>query len=781
MGNPDRFAANITLWSRVHPKESVMLPYIEDKGLQLCRTKLDEPNCYRESQGRRIYLHSQEGASKEANEWFASLNLGKVEVLYVFGLGLGYYYDALLPWLRSNKDHTAVFIEDDLALLKEFFQTERAEQMLEDSQVHVIHVSDGDPKNDAIDEIYWNFAMTKATVSALKSYQENKNEVYQALCHEISYSADLKRALLDEYLGYGAPYFANCYRNLLRLPDSYLGDHLFGQFKGIPAIICGAGPSLEKNGPLLKQLGTRALIFAGGSSINILNAMSIQPHFCVGIDPNDAQQVRLRSNQAFEVPFFYRQRLNYHAFRTVHAPHLYITGSGGYDIAEYIEKKLDIVGKNFEEGHNVVNFAMEIAYQMGCYPLIFVGMDLAFTDRKTYSSGVTFDPSVEQRTLDEYASFETVGLKRQDIFGQPIYTLWKWVAESEWIGAWGKIHSDSLLINCTEGGLGFPEVENRPLGEAIAEYLGKERDLQGLIHSEIQSSRQPQITTEKVAALMQELRDSLKRCCSDFEVLSTDLERIKKKTAEEQKPFPHAQSGQAALVELELAEEPAWTAILEIFHIVWARLQNKDLVEINRGKSYPEEWQKSIKRMELSQRRLQFLKDVATANIELIDYARTEREHEQEEESKNLEAPLEQMELIQIENKALTDIAWKNNDTMKQGPWRLYYDSGALKSEANFEAGKLHGPSKFFAEGGTLLASSNFDRGIEKGEAFFYYPSGALYSRLHYIAGLLEGIQHYYYETGEPRTILEYRAGKLVGEAFLYEPIGKLKRHIAFR
>src|SRR5690606_32776531 len=101
---------------------------------------------------------------------------------------------------------------------------------------------------------------------------------------------------------------------------------------------------------------------------------------------NPAQYTRLSQNTGYEVPFFYRNRMYHDAFRVIHGSRLYITGSGGYDTAEYFEKKLGIKGgEEIDEGHNVVNFCVEVAHEMGCDPIIFVGMDLAFTGMDTYA------------------------------------------------------------------------------------------------------------------------------------------------------------------------------------------------------------------------------------------------------------------------------------------------------------------------------------------------------------------------------------------------------------
>ena len=119
--------------------------------------------------------------------------------------------------------------------------------MVHDPQVQ-IHFFEGMEKSkELFNVLYWNFFLTPLIVSGLKLYTELKGETYQELQHKIHYDASLKNSLLIEYLQYGVGFFKNYYPNILCLEGAYLADELFGKFQNIPAIICGAGPSLEKN------------------------------------------------------------------------------------------------------------------------------------------------------------------------------------------------------------------------------------------------------------------------------------------------------------------------------------------------------------------------------------------------------------------------------------------------------------------------------------------------------------------------------------------------------
>lgn len=776
MDNENHFLKNLELWGRSHPKEALLMPYIDTEGLDFCTTTKGELNLCCQREGRTETFYSQEGALDEAKDWFSTIDSAHAGVLYIYGIGLGYYYKAAAEWLHADKRRVIVFLEDDLRVLSKFLECEMAEELLQDLQVHLFYLKDASAKKEVLDSLYWNVALAKAQATALRYYKQSKSETYIALCHEIAYGSELKKSLVEEYLEYGRGYFMNCYRNLMYLADSYIGSKLYGQFKNYPAIICGAGPSLEKNMHLLKQLKDRALIFAGGSAINILNSASIQPHLCAAIDPNEAQNVRLHHAHIYEVPFFYRNRLGHSAFKTIHGPRLFLTGSGGYDVSAFFESRLNLERDDLDEGRNVVNFSMEIAKKLGCNPIIFVGCDLAFTDSKTYSGGVVFDPNVEQKTLDEYASFETTGLLRKDINGEPIYTLWKWVSESEWIGEWAQQHPNLQLYNCTEGGLGFPNVENIPLKDAAERFMQQQFDISGYLHCAIQNSFTASITQEQVVGALEELKDSLNRCRENLHTLRDETLNVNEKLKNGPLEQPIVQSGLAALAEIELSEESGYRSILSIFNDVYTALLRSDLQQIKHGQGSEE--QKQIARNNLVLSRLKFLDDVAKVNTDIMDFA---FETYARDSAPASDAPIDEIaNAYKAETLEAPLLQWKKQNEEEQETIRLYYDSGELKGETNFNGNLLHGSSIFFNEDGKILAKTFFIEGKPDGECLFYYYSGASYSKQFYSNGLLEGEQIYYYENGQVKTILNYHQGQLINTATLYDKEGNPKRTIHF-
>ncbi len=299
-----RLNQNLNLLQKINPKLAFHLSSTDPADLEFCQTQQNELNLKRTYRSSVYYYHSQISALGEAVAWFQGLNLHQATVLYIYGIGLGYYYEATKSWLKSNPDHVLVFLERDCSVLYHLFETERGTEILKNPQVHLVYFSNLDKDKSLFEELAWSYLFCPFIVSSLKLYQEEDPQGFLQLYQRLSYEVAEKGSFLNEYLSYGTGFFKNFYLNLLELPYSYLGNDLFNQFKHIPAIICGAGPSLKKNLSILKTLTDRALIFAGGSALNALTHQGLIPHFGAGIDPNQAQYERIQKTHAYGIPFF---------------------------------------------------------------------------------------------------------------------------------------------------------------------------------------------------------------------------------------------------------------------------------------------------------------------------------------------------------------------------------------------------------------------------------------------------------------------------------------------
>lgn len=616
-----RFEKNVEYLSRIIPKTALKLPYADCSHVSFCKTRRGEDNLKWEAGGKSFYLHSHVSAQQEAEDWFKSLDLKGVNVLYVYGVGLGYYFDAAKKWLDESVGHYLVFIEDDMAVLHRLLETQRGTEILEHKQVQLHYMERTESSEPMFQWLAWFFVLSQMDFSALRAYEKEKEPLFIQLRSQIMHDSVYHDSIAAEYLRYGKSFYRNFYRNMLYLDESYHGNRLFGEFKKVPAIICGAGPSLDKNIDVLAGLSDRALIFAGGSSLNVLASKGILPHFGAGIDPNPPQYERLISNFGYEVPFFYRNRMYHEAFRAIHGPRLFLNGAGGYDISEWFEEKLGLEGEIIDEGHNVVNFCVEIARNLGCDPIVFVGMDLSYTDMRAYASGVLINASVEEHAIVNQSGLDGAAFYRSDIHGNQVYTLWKWINEAEWIASYAESNPHTRFINATEGGLGFRGIPNHTLVQVRDEHLRAPLDLATRVHGEIQRASMPQVSAAKILDLMKELRESLNRCVELADGLVTEAQVMEEKVKSGKSVVHSLQTGKAALYEEELTEEVAYKRILTLPCQVCNKVLARKMHQIQYDSTLKTDREKNLKRLEVDIQKFKFIKEGAQVNLKVMELA----------------------------------------------------------------------------------------------------------------------------------------------------------------
>jgi antitoxin component YwqK of YwqJK toxin-antitoxin module len=748
-------------------------------------------NLQQEVAGESHYFHALNDPLKEAQKWFASLNLEGIQVLCVFGVGLGYYYEAAKGWLQDSNQYL-VFLEHDPEVIHRLMETELGTQLLHDPQVLLQYFDPHDQSGNMCRLLALLFCHRKFQMSALAYYAYTLPEMYASLNTELTFAVTTNYATVTEYSNYGEAFLTNFYQNLLLLPGSYRGNALFGQFIGVPAIICGAGPSLDKNLALLETLGDKALIFAGGTAMNAVNSRNFLPTFGLSIDPHEAQMSRLIMNKAYETPFMYRNRMYPAALRFIHGDKLYVNGSGGYDISDWFEKELGIEGEKICEGHNVVNFSLSIAQAMGCNPIILVGLDLSYAGLQSYQSGVTNHPTNLLKKDFQTKGFHEELLQKNDINGQPVYTLWKWIAESIYYSQFVFDHPGILVINATEGGLGMTGIDNVTLKKVIETHLQTQYDFGLRVHGETQNSNMPSsVTEEKIRALLNELMESLNSCQNHSQfiieelLLQADCFEHEEETTDElmtEKAIEHVK---------KLENEIAYRYLLYHFDDFCLQRMQWDLLKLENDTTTQTNLVKA-KKTRLQAERYRFIRDTALINTSLIRIFASPQSETVLLESNfgDSKEPIFQTcaeEKYTFNNQLLTLIDPQLNlhfqETEPSGVMAnpLYYLDGKVKIEQYFLKHKLHGPVTFFSPEGHVLAKSWYVNGLQQGKSWRYYSDGKLYSVQRFLDGKVTGIQEYFYKNGNQKTILNYLDGNLNGEISLYYPNGNKKRELHFK
>jgi hypothetical protein len=458
---------------------------------------------------------------------------GKAEGFYFYGLALG-IYPQLKNWLREHPERKLILLEDNPDRLASFLHLSEAKEALLDVQVHIELLT-----NEKIEELSIQFPFQRIEVKAL-----TPSKKFQRLRLKLLRKTTLSHALrMDRLHGYQP--FHNFIENLKRLPESFYANGLKGAFKDVPAIVCGAGPSLSIE--TLKTLEKKALIIAGGSTLAAMSSKGIMPHFGMAIDPNLEEYRRLKNSFAFHTPLLYSTRVFPHVFRTSAGPFGYMRSGIGGAHELWIEEELGLldplIGENLSpESISVTTICVAWAEFLGCNPILLNGVDLAYTNKKRYAEGVGIDEEVPFSAIDAEKSAADRIVRRKDKNGKTIHTAIRWVMESASISHFAKKHPETLFLNTGEGGLGFKAIDNLPLEEASRRYLTKEFDLR--IQEKILASPMPKNTQEKIRQKIEELKTSLERVLGHLQVLAGK------------------ERGSKALAEMEIKEEIAYLILL---------------------------------------------------------------------------------------------------------------------------------------------------------------------------------------------------------------------------
>ena len=512
-------------------------------------------------------LH-KENLDTEIAQTFAPLSLEKLQVIYIYGIGLGYYYFPLKKWLSEDKERDLIFIEEDLSVLRAFLKMDHAPAILAHPQIHIRFNMDKKRMQAFLEECAHDFPVENIEMIALASYKKHYRSRFYRMRLKLHRLTTVNHAVFIENLHYNL-FFKNFLPNFKRFSGAFFGNHLKDQFKDVPAIICGAGPSLSKDMEHLRTLDNRGLIFAGGSAITALSHQGILPHFGVAIDPNFEEYHRFKASSAFEMPLFYVNRALPRIFSTCNGAHGYLhTMTGG--MAElWMEKKLGIEGEPLQEGFDlealsVTTTCVQLACTLGCNPIILLGVDLAFTEKQAYVAGVVPQARLFFEERKEEVRVSEKLCKRKDIYGNPIYTLVKWIMESSAISTFARKNLNFTFINATAGGLGFKNIPNQRL-KSIS--LSKSFDLHSKVHHAIQTHKLS-VTSEQIDAHLSELKASLNEAKSYVKTALSELKRV-----QEQNRDP--ETGKLIFAQMELEALDAYSCFLKdpdlTFHQVLTR------------------------------------------------------------------------------------------------------------------------------------------------------------------------------------------------------------------
>lgn len=468
-----------------------------------------------------------------ALECVASFDIGNAEAIYIYGLGGGASFGQMREWLEENPSRKLIFLEDTPGYIAHFFQESPWIGMLENPQVFLELIDEG----RSIEEIADTYPVQNIKSISLPSRKGDLFSMYEL---RLLRQNTLTFALHQDRL-HGYHSFSHFMRNIVRVSSSFYANAMARKFEGMPAIICGAGPSLQEAIPWLKEMSSRALIIAGGSTLAALSSQGVPIHFGMAIDPNLEEYRRLKNSFAFDTPLLFSTRVHPGAFQTCNGPFGYMRSGIGGVLEIWMEEELGLTGPLIgadlsSEALSVTTICVAWAQFLGCKTIILSGVDLAYRGRKRYAEGVG---DVGDVSFEEETSSPDRIVERKDHEGKPIHTAIRWVMEGSSLALFAEAHPEITFCNTTKQGLPIEGMAYQTREEISQNYLQNIWDVEGKVKEAVSQAKMPHQSAEIVRERLKELQESLARVIVCLEILAGE------------------KRGSTALAEIEIQEELA--------------------------------------------------------------------------------------------------------------------------------------------------------------------------------------------------------------------------------
>jgi hypothetical protein len=420
---------------------------------------------------RSVAIHSRD-PQREADRAVDELlrDGAHPSVVVAVGLGLGFLLDALE---RRQWSGTVVALEPEPATIDPLLSRRDWSSWIREGRLRLLVAPEFTGASNC-----WSFFGDGSVQPAvfvspvLARIRPEQVARAQTLVRRLRFDA---KANTDARREHGAPYLLNTLSNLPALACEGDVSSLDRVAPGMPAIVVGAGPSLDDALPALRDAQHSALIIAVDTALRPLLAAGISPHLVVAVDPGEANARHLWDLPPCAGTYLVAEAsldprgLEHFRGRTFlfsvsdHEPWPWLKAHG------HGRGRLRAWG-------SVLTVAFDLALRMGCDPIVFIGADLAYTHGRPYCQGVAFE-EFWRRLAEWGVPHETQwrdqlearpALEQEDVNGRPVRTAAHLVAVRDWLVEQIGRETGRRFVNASGAGiLHGATLKQSTLGEVI--------------------------------------------------------------------------------------------------------------------------------------------------------------------------------------------------------------------------------------------------------------------------------------------------------------------------
>lgn len=532
----------------------------------------------KEEQKNEEYFQNNKGDVYLTHDTYSDLfNINKKLKQVIFVIGLNSVKEIEQIYKNKHKESIIIVIEPSLSIFSYVLNSKNL-GVFKHQQIYLYANEEAEQLTPFLRSILLDFKL----ISQLRNTEIYVTEFYRKYQFDNSkkFVNKIKEVIRNITLSFGNDIedgligLKNNLLNLKYVSQSRNPARLRDSYKGKPAIVVAAGPSLNKNFDELKRIYGKAVIIAVDTIVERLINNGIIPDFICSVE---------RGYETFK--YFYKDK-NIPESVTLAGPllldkNVFETFKGELlipfrtEVMEYrwLQAELGIkepVGMIM--GMSCAHVAFGVAHLLGCSPITLVGQDLAYgeVEGHTHALGTLYDD--ESKKLSYKADDEfTEGYYGGTVRTSRVWSLFKYWFESN-------IPALNLdVINATEGGVKIANTRQMPLSEVRATYCVSPIES---VYEKIKQADRYQIDREKVIDSFQiEIKafESFNQQCLSMIYLLRELEITEKTLKKKKKMILQSLSVTDALVD-RLMKHPLLMHNLQSIVVVY-KWDNNSLTE----------------------------------------------------------------------------------------------------------------------------------------------------------------------------------------------------------
>lgn len=353
------------------------------KSTCIVKAKDGRKNIIKSINKKKIHIHSSYDIEAEA-EYLSDFALKeKPDIIFLFGIGLGYE-------LKKMKEKNSVVryfvVEPDDEIFKIALENKDMKLLFEDSNLYFIQDNHYENIINFFQKVIEDDKNINIKFVIIPSYEAIYKKLINKVYEYIKIVINLFKVNIATNLFNHRQWYQNGICSLKYLNETCPITALKGCFKGVPAVIVSAGPSLNENIEFIKKVKEKAIIAAVGSGITIMDKSGIKVDIAGALDGSKLEENLLNDvNINRNVTFFYSSIL-YYTILSKMGNSKFLMNTTYFD--EYYGKILNWDQFGIYSGPSVANTMVYNLSNLGCNPIIFLGQDLCYSMGKNYADGI---------------------------------------------------------------------------------------------------------------------------------------------------------------------------------------------------------------------------------------------------------------------------------------------------------------------------------------------------------------------------------------------------------